>query len=74
MGGSDHIKWDKFTGTITKGELIGTIDLCMDSDPPNWHTFVSNPSKGSQVSKFFQQGDLEEAHKWCLSTLNNNES
>ena len=70
MGGSDHINWQGLTGTLTKGELIGTIDLCMDADPPNWHTSVSDLSGGSQISKFFQQGDLEEAHKWCLSTLN----
>lgn len=69
MGGSSEMKWSKFTGTITKGEQTGTIELCMDSDPPNWHAFVSNVSKGSQISKFFKQGDLEEAHNWCISTL-----
>lgn len=67
MGGSSEMKWNKFTGTITKGELVGTVELIEGTDEPTWMSAVNNPIKGWQVSKNFK--DLEKAHEWCVLTI-----
>lgn len=66
MGGSSEMKWNKFTGTILKGELVGTVQL-IEGDEPKWKSAVHDPSKGWQVSKNFK--DLEKAHEWCVLTI-----
>ena len=61
------MKWNKFTGTITIGDLVGTVQLVEGTDTPIWMSAVNNPTKGWQVSKNFK--DLEKAHEWCVSTI-----
>ncbi len=66
MGGGSTMKWNKFTGKITQGELIGSVELIQGTEP-TWLACVSNTTKGTQVSKNFK--GLENAHEWCVSTL-----
>ena len=69
MGGNNTMKWNKFTGTITHGNVIGKVELVEGSDPPAWFSCVQEPEKGWQVSKNFKEGDLEKAYNWCVSTI-----
>lgn len=67
MGGDSTMKWNKFTGTITESDLVGTVELVEGTDTPIWFACVQKPNKGWQVSKNFK--DLESAHNWCVSTI-----
>lgn len=61
------VKWSGLTGTIKGDTCEGNLQLDCNENP-FWHVFITS-SPGSQVSKIFEAGKLEQAYKWCVEQL-----
>ena len=65
------MKWDKFEGAIQGDGCSATIELMFTgpiSEPsPYWS--VSFLSDGEYEYKPFKEGELEQAHGWCMDKV-----
>lgn len=65
------IKWSGLTGTIEGSTCNGRLILNVD-ESLFWHACIT-PEPGSQVSKIFEVGKLEQAYEWCVNQLKGDE-
>lgn len=65
------VKWSGLTGTIKGATCDGQLILNYD-EPLFWHACIT-PEPGSQVSQIFEVGKLEQAYRWCVNQLIENE-
>jgi len=65
------IKWNGLTGTIKGAICSGELILNVDQNP-FWHACVI-PGLGSQVSRIFEEGKLEQAYEWCVAEIKEHE-
>ena len=69
------MKWDKFKGTIKGNGCEATVDMMFAgpiAEPsPFWMALFSSP--GEQETKPFKEGELEQAHRWCVDRIHNYE-
>lgn len=69
------MKWYKFKGTIKKHDCVATIEM-MDLPDPFWEARFSwlLPESTSHEVKAFEEGELEQAHEWCVKQVENYET
>ena len=65
------IEWGGLTGTIKGETCSGELILDVNQNP-FWHACVM-PESGSQVSKIFEEGKLEQAYEWCVTEIKEHE-
>ena len=65
------VKWSGLNGKIKGGTCEGILQLDC-SENPFWHAFII-PRPGSQVSKIFEAGKLEQAYRWCVDQIKQHE-
>lgn len=74
MGRGFQISWSGLKGTIRRGEIEGNISLEVHEDAqPWWMARMWDGFNGTQVSKNFEEGKLEQAYNWCVTTIKNYE-
>ena len=61
-----EIKWNKFKGTIKGSGCDCTIEM-MDLFEPQWFArfFRANEEEMEMAINSFEEGELDQAHKWC---------
>jgi hypothetical protein len=69
------MKWDKFVGRIKAPGYEATIEM-MDLPYPNWMCrFFRTGSEDEELEvKQFEEGELEQAHGWCVKKITDYES
>jgi hypothetical protein len=67
--------WDKFTGTIRRSGVEATCEM-MDLPYPNWmcRFFYIGAKEVELEVKQFEEGELEQAHGWCVKKITDYES
>jgi hypothetical protein len=64
------VKWSGLTGTIARPNCTGALSLEVSGEP-YWFVKIGNP--GTQISKIFEAGKLEQAYNWCVETIQDHE-
>lgn len=66
------IKWNGFRGTARGSGWEASIEM-MDLPNPFWQASFETPHGGDAEREHFQEGELEQAYRWCTKKLNEHE-
>lgn len=64
MGRGYEMKWQGLTGTIEGESFCAVLDL----KETRWDASI-NDEGGELQTRTFEEGELEQAHEWCITKL-----